>query len=211
MTYNNSIQVVASHYNFDKYVDAARWNSYYHQIAETLAFAAKTALIIGVGDNIVPMILSQQGVSVTTFDFDKDLQPDIVGDVTDIENILTKDGFQKFDVLLCCQVLEHLPYDYFEKTLAQFRNVANNVILSLPFSAHKYHINIKLPLIKIRFSFYINWVFTKYKFNGQHYWEIGRKGFFKNKIIKSIKKIFTVKKVFLATHNNYHLFFILHS
>jgi hypothetical protein len=38
------IQVDASHYNFNAYVDLPRWNSYWHQIEETIAFDPKTVL-----------------------------------------------------------------------------------------------------------------------------------------------------------------------
>ncbi|MDR1985248.1 MAG: class I SAM-dependent methyltransferase [Prevotellaceae bacterium] len=204
---SRSVQVAASHYQFQEYVDNGRWNSYWHQITETLAFAPKTVLIVGVGDNIVGKMLAEQGVQVYTFDFDKELHPDFAGDVADIDDVL-QDNY--FDVIVCCQVLEHLPYDRFEDILQQLRLHARNVIISLPYSGIKYKFEIKLPVIKtLKVNLYIHKFFRKYLFDGQHYWETGTKGYSKKRVTKSMKKFFTVKKRFIAPNNLYHLFFVL--
>jgi len=201
------IQVDVRHYDFGAYVDLPHWNSYWHQIAETIAFMPKTVLIIGIGDNIVGNILARQGIRVYTFDFDKELHSDFVGNITDIDGVLQG---KRFDVILCCQVLEHLPYAKFEFILDKLRAIANNVIISLPYSAIKYKIEIKLPLIKnVRIPVYIHKFYKSHYFDGQHYWEIGKRGYTKQRIRQSIKKYFTIKNQFLATHNAYHLFFIL--
>jgi hypothetical protein len=201
------VQVDVSHYNFEDYADLDRWNSYWHQIAETLSFAPETVLIIGIGDNIVGNILTTFGIQVYTFDLDEKLHPDFVGNITEIDNVLNG---KKFDLILCCQVLEHLPYDLFETILGKLKAIADNVIISLPYSAIKYKIEMKLPIIKnVRIPIYIHKFYNNYKFEGQHYWEIGNRGYTKRKVTKSVKKYFTVKKRFVVPHNMYHLFFIL--
>ena len=52
-------------------------------------------LEIGVGNRTVSNYLKENGVDITTFDFDKELKPDIVGDVRDMKGI--KDN--SFDVV----------------------------------------------------------------------------------------------------------------
>lgn len=52
-------QVKAEHYSFLKYVNEARWLSYYTQIRETLSVNPRKVLVIGVGDHIVPDILEK--------------------------------------------------------------------------------------------------------------------------------------------------------
>jgi hypothetical protein len=48
-------------------LDLARWNSYRHQIAETMFLNPQTVLIVGVGDNVVWEILSKQGINQEIF------------------------------------------------------------------------------------------------------------------------------------------------
>ncbi|MDR0581534.1 MAG: class I SAM-dependent methyltransferase [Prevotellaceae bacterium] len=203
----NNVQVKASHYDFQRYTDLPRWTSYWHQLAETLALSPKTALIIGVGDNIVGKLLAAQGIQVYTFDFDKDLHPDFEGDVAHIDVLL---GDKKFDVILCCQVLEHLPYDRFEDILQQLERHAGHIIISLPYSAMKYKMELKLPVIKtVKLNIYIHKFFKRHQFDGEHYWEIGTRGHTKRSVLKSMRKFFTVEKWYVATYNSYHVFFIV--
>jgi hypothetical protein len=206
---NNSstIQVNTVHYNFDTYVNLPRWNSYWHQIVEAVILKPQTVLIIGIGDNIVGKILQKQNIKVYTFDFDKELNPDFIGNVTEICDVLQE---KHFDVILCCQVLEHFPYDKFESTLQKLKQVADNVIISLPYSPIKFMINISLPYIGNRIiTLDIPRFYKKFKFNGEHHWEIGQKGYGKRKIEYSIRKIFNIQKQFVVPYNHYHIFFIL--
>ncbi|MDR0733165.1 MAG: class I SAM-dependent methyltransferase [Dysgonamonadaceae bacterium] len=204
---NSALQVEKSHYNFQTYTDLPRWTSYWHQITETLALSPKTALIVGIGDDIVGRVLAEQGVQVYTFDFDKNLHPDFWGDVVEIDTVLRD---KRFDVILCCQVLEHLPYDKFEPVLQQLQRHAKNVIISLPYSAIKYKIDVHLPIVKtVKLTIHIHKFFKRHKFDGQHYWEIGTRGYTKRRIRNSMEKFFTVAKWYVAPYNAYHVFFIL--
>ena len=207
MYQENNVQVKTGHYDFQRYTDLPRWTSYWHQLAETLALVPKTALIIGVGDNIVGKLPAAQGIQVYTFDFDKDLHPDYEGNVAHIDVLL---GDKKFDVILCCQVLEHLPYDRFEDILRQLERHAGHIIISLPYSAMKYKMELKRPVIKtVKLNIYIHKFFKRHKFDGEHYWEIGTRGHTKRSVLKSMRKFFTVEKWYVATYNSYHVFFIV--
>jgi hypothetical protein len=202
-----SIQVEVSHYDFKNYLELPRWTSYWHQIEETLSLSPETALVIGVGDGIVVTLLEKYGVKVYTLDFDKLLHPDFEGDVADVDVIL---GDKRFDVLLCCQVLEHLPYDRFEDILRQMAKHASHVVVSLPYRAIKYKFEIKLPVIKLmKTDVFIHNFFRVHKFDGEHYWEIGTRGYSRRTVLKSMAKYFKVEKCFVAPYNTYHMFFIL--
>ncbi len=50
---------------------------------------------------------------------------------------------------------------------------------------------------------------TKLKYQGSHYWEIGRKGYPIKKIRKDLSKFFKIKKEFRALPNPVHYFFVL--
>ena len=72
-----------------------------------------------VGDGFVARILRDANVQVTTLDIQADLKPDVLGSV---ERIPLPD--HSFDISICCQVLEHLPFDQFETCLKELHRVA---------------------------------------------------------------------------------------
>ncbi|NOY35618.1 MAG: class I SAM-dependent methyltransferase, partial [bacterium] len=116
-------QTGKQHY-FENYDHKARWLSYYYQIREIKK--GEKVLEIGIGNGTVADYLRKRS-SIVTMDIDKELNPDIVGDVLNIpfEN-------KEFDVVLCAEVLEHLPFEYFEKALKEIRRVGKRAIISLP-------------------------------------------------------------------------------
>lgn len=204
------VQVKREHYKFDKYLHIRRWGSYYNQIKEVLEHDAKNVLLIGEGDGIVSGILCKLGIHVTTFDFAEDLNPDIVGDVREIENRVEKNFY---DCILCCEVLEHLEFKYFEGIIRSFCKVVKKngiIILSLP--QHKVWIKIHVDLVKwqikqiLMIPKFWKWKIT---FKGEHYWEIGAKGYSKRKILHCLKKECNIEKHYTAFENPYHWFCIL--
>jgi hypothetical protein len=223
---HNQIQVNCRHYNIQKYVDIARWSSYFYQIKETLELKPVTVLIIGIGDNVVGNVLSiQQGIDVFTYDFDKELNPDFVGDITEIDTVL---GGKQFDAVLACQILEHLPYSRFEEVLKKLRAVGKHVIISLPHTRVNLTFSVKLhhrSTGSLHLGIFQWWKelickeenvadhkkpwWRMYKKNPEHYWEIGKGQYTKRKIRKSIEKYFSINKCFLATGNHDHIFYVL--
>ncbi|MDR0811035.1 MAG: class I SAM-dependent methyltransferase, partial [Paludibacter sp.] len=138
--------------DFKSYVSVQRWSSYWHQITEILDLQPATVLIIGCEDGIVGKFVGQYGINVSTFDLNPTLQPDYVGDVREIDKILNG---KRFDVIVCCQVLEHIPYEHFEDILQKFSKLAKNVIISLPYAYSIYSITLNIPKLKLfnkRFS-----------------------------------------------------------
>ena len=210
---NRDVQVKKEHYRFSNYVSYKRWVSFYSQVFEGLDTEGKDILYIGVGDKTVVNILKSFGKNVTTFDFDSNLKPDICGSITDIDEILTK----KYDTIICCQVLEHIPFDLFESTLKKLSKCFNErLILSLPNNDRWLKINLVLPKINIQAKkrckklFQKKWDINKQGFK-EHYWEIDIKGkeYSKKNIDNIIGKYFKIKKSFVSYENTYHDFYIL--
>jgi len=211
------VQVDTSHYDFKKYVKHNRWNSYYQQIIETLNCEGKNVLYVGAGDGIVTDTLKKAGKNVKTLDFDKNLKPDYIGSVTDIKKALGKD-WNKFDIILICQVLEHIPFKEFENTVKQLAECAQKrLIISLPNNNRKYRFFVNLPrpigkresVILIRHRFGKKWDIND-QGCGEHYWEIDAKGCPKRKEIAKILKKYTKNLKYYALFNNpYHIFYIL--
>lgn len=198
------IQVNKKHYDFMKYNHIKRWSSYWYQIKEILELNPKSVLEVGPGSGIIGYILKQQEITYKTIDFAKYLRPDYIGDVRNFN--LNK----KFDLVMACQVLEHMPYKYFIKSLKNMEKHSNkDIIISLPYFGPFIKFEFLLyPIIKIN---YLKKIFfpKKLEFDGEHYWEIGRKNYSLKKITIDLENNFIVKKQFLVKENPYHYFFIL--
>lgn len=204
-------QVEKEHYNFLSYLSKARWNSYYHQIEEVLKNNSQNVLIVGKGDGIVPNILKEQIEEVKVFDIAKDLEPDYLGDILEMSNIINK----KFDSILCCQVLEHLPFNKFEQSISELEKVtAKQVIISLPQQNIIFNIGFKIPKIpKIDINICIPKLYKSFTFekdgNREHYWELNVRNYSVIKIRKILEKYFIIKNEYTVKENSYHKFFIL--
>jgi ubiquinone/menaquinone biosynthesis C-methylase UbiE len=83
---------------------------------------------------------------------------------------------------MACQILEHIPFDDFEKALSELKRVAKDyVVISLPRRCSCVEFVIKLPLIRsffkrkfIDLSLVKSLKFKGFEESGQHYWEIDR-------------------------------------
>ena len=69
-------------------------------------------LEIGIGPRLVSSYLIQSNINVVTIDLERKLQPQIVGSVLQLP---IKE--MTFDTVLCCQVLEHFPFENLKKCL----------------------------------------------------------------------------------------------
>jgi len=190
----------------ENYDDEKRWMSYFHQVKEILAFKPESVLVIGKGNGLVAEYLKLNGVKVTALDIDENLKPDVIASVVKMP---FKDN--EFDITLCAQVLEHLPYNDFEKSLLEIERVAKlGAVISLPHFGPAIKFCLKIPLLPpIRFMIKLPYP-IKHKFKGEHYWEIGKRGFGAGKIKNDFKKAgFKIEKDFIVFENPLHHFFIL--
>lgn len=191
--------------SWKKYETAERWASYFTQVDEVLRFNPETCLEIGVGNGIVTHALRNNGVKVTTLDFDHALRPDLVGSV---EKIPCADG--SFDVVVCAEVLEHLPIEKLETCLKELARVSKDgCVISIPHWGRTLRCILDLPALpKIR------WVW-KLPFKsalppgGEHFWELGRKGVNTKDVKSAMAKYFKVEKDWLLAWMPYHHFFRL--
>jgi SAM-dependent methyltransferase len=158
-----------------QYVRGGRVFSYAHQIDTVLSFEPTSVVEIGVGAGMVAAALRSVKIDVTTIDVQPDLSPDVLASVTN----LPFDN-HRFDVALCCQVLEHLPFDRFVPALCELKRVtAKGVVLSLPDCSPHYEVRLRVPKLR-RFA----WVGTRRRdpspdrkarawAQAGHHWEIG--------------------------------------
>lgn len=199
-------QVDKKAYSFSSYSFPGRWVSYFHQIGESLALKPDSILEVGTGDGVYKnYILNNTKILYKNLDIAQDLNPDIVGTVDNIP--LENDSF---DLVCAFEVLEHLPFERFEKCLSELKRVSKKyIIISLPHFGPPIKFCLKIPFIKeIKFSFKIPFS-IRHVFDGQHYWEIGKTGYSSRKIKKIIKSHFVLMKDFIPFENQYHHFYIL--
>ena len=202
----------SSKYKERGYMSPRRWSSYAIQIREAMLMKPERILEIGPGNGIVSNVLKNMGFDVQTLDFDNRLGADYIASITDEKFAKSMEG--KFDVIIACQVLEHIRYEDFPKALRNMRMMASSVILSLPHTelySRIFHLTLKIPGIR-KFSNTWKLIYkpVKHEFNGEHYWDMGTIGFPVRKIKRDIRAAgWRIEKNFLNPDNPYHYFFIL--
>lgn len=201
-------QVSNSHYNFEQYMTKKRWSSLWHQVDESLRCSPVSFLEIGSGSGILGPILKHYGIQYHSVDIDEKLNPTYVGSVTDLPV-----ADSAYDVVACFQVLEHLPYDLFEKGLAEIARVSRKkVIISLPDVKRLWPYSLYIPKFgKVLFHICPPELRKKvHSFDGQHYWEINKYGYELYKIIDAMKKSgLKLERTYRVLENPFHRFFIL--
>ncbi len=197
-----------THKVFDACYDSkGRFNSYYAQIKEVLDLKPKSILEVGVGTSFTCSYLRRFGFQVFTIDILKELGTDLIGSV----NLLPLKN-ECVDVSICFEVLEHLPYFYFEKALLEINRICKSyAVISLPDSSYYLGFSIKFPLTipSPLFSF-PKTIHRKLDSGSAHHWEIGRNGYPLHKIKDDIKKSgFSIKKTYRVFENPFHRMFLL--
>jgi hypothetical protein len=199
-------QVEKAHYQFVTYVTKERWNSFWHQISELVSLNPEVVLEIGPGPGLFKALACQFGIKVETLDIDPLLSPDIVASATAIP---CKDA--KYDVACAFQVLEHFLYKDSLVVFEQMARVSKRyVLISLPDAKTIYRIAFQLPIFGLKQIFIPKpqLIAKRHRFNGQHYWEIGTRGYSLRKVIKDFEKVMKLVKTYRVPENSYHRFFL---
>lgn len=193
------------HFDWATYLAKPRWNSFWHQIDETLAAKPETCLIIGSGDGIVADILRARGVAVTTCDIVDDLAPDVVADVRDLPF-----PADSFDVTICCQVLEHIEWDTVPAALGQLARVTRaRVVLSVPDQGRFIDLAVNVGRGRRFFRRVAVPGAKDWAFNGVHYWELGAAQTPVHRFRDLLWGPFHTLSEYRVRENSYHRFFVL--
>jgi len=199
-------------------IDLSNWFRYYFIIKEVIEEKPKSILEIGVGNKIVKNCLKGLVKNYQTMDINPKLNPDILLDLRETKLELK----EKFDCLICAEVLEHMSFSDLDKNLFNIHNYLDEkgkaiitiphrrarFMMITPFSYYKPLI-ITLP-VWIKSSpklFYQQVIKNNVWIDPNHCWEIGD-GKIKEKDIKeSIGKAgFSIKKFKKLLHVD---FFVL--
>jgi len=208
-------------YHYNNYDSKGRFCSYWHQINEVLSVPSEQILEVGVGNGFVSSYLKNKRLKVITLDIDKRLNPDVIGSVLELPF-----PDESFDVVTCCEVLEHLTYEDFRKGLSEIFRVSKlRAILSLPdiSKAYPLHVNIpkigeikkliplpgvKKPTRNLNHGHHLEQ--GEYAYSVPHCWEIGEAGYSLSRISNDIETIgFKIAKTYRVFEQPYHRFFVL--
>ncbi len=199
------IQVEPEHYADLTYDKKERFLSYWHQIDEVLTRQPESMLEVGIGNGFVSRYLRRAGVDVHTLDFDERLEPDTVGSVLELP---FDDG--EFDMSCCFETLEHLPWDVFTPAVRELKRVARRwVLLSLPDVTPYVRVDINRSRNEVAHVLkdLPNPRPDEHEFDGQHYWELGKRGYSIDKILNTLRaEGLEVESSFRVFEMPYHRF-----
>lgn len=200
-------QVDKSHYKFQNYLPKERWCSLWHQLDEVIQLKPEKVLEIGPGPGVFKQMALLMDVSVETLDLDPELKPDHVGSATALPFMTSA-----YDIVCAFQMLEHLPYDVSLIAFKEMVRVSQRyVVISLPDARpvwrYQLHIprfgmcNLLVPRPQLRVK--------EHKFDGEHYWEINKRGYKFNRIISDFSQAdVQLIKTYRVPENPYHRFFV---
>lgn len=171
-------------------------NTYYQYRDIQLCGDIKKILIIGPGQGLDTQVLKCWRYEVTTFDIDKMFNPDVIGSVHDLSMF----GNGSFDVVTVSHVLEHLAVPYLDVCLSELARVSKYCLIYLPVAGRHFQLRLKMDLKGIDLSFILDLFnyfhrpdgITPRYCGGQHYWEVGMRGFRAVDMIRRFHKYFRV-------------------
>lgn len=156
----------------------------------------KKILIIGPGQGLDTQVLKWRNYEVTTFDIDETFKPDVLGSVHDLS--MFKDS--SFDIVIASHVLEHLAIPYLDRCLSELARVGRYCIVYLPVAGRHFQVRLKMDLKGINLSFILDLFNYFHKPDGitprycagQHFFEIGMRGFRVADLVRRFEKHFAV-------------------
>jgi SAM-dependent methyltransferase len=167
-------QVDATEHYGESYLGLPRLVVIWRQAKEVarLVPGGGEVLEIGPGAGYATFLLRTWGMRVTTMDFDPKINPDVVGDVT---NPCFMTG--SFDCVLAAQVLEHIPLEEFETAVKELARITKRyVVITLPAPLIGLAGLLNAPSFSpVPFTMGLPY-YVKHQFDGQHYWELGKRG-----------------------------------
>lgn len=210
MIENDNTKLARDHYLGD-YDKLPSFVSYYYQVDLFRRLDCHNMLEIGIGNKTVSTYLRHHGYDITTCDYNEALQPNHVADIRDLPF-----DDNSFDVVMACEILEHLPWSDVPKALSQLHRVTKRyAIISLPVTQLFFEVVIKFPLIlqifkRLWFDIFLSVPCAIFKRNSKiHHWEIGLQGFSLRKIRQTFRTRFDIITEARPVLNPRHRFFVL--
>ncbi len=196
-----------SAYYSDHYFKLNQLCSFAHQIHDVARLKPTSLIEVGIGNGFTSSFLKRAGMDVVTVDINPDLTPDICASIAEMPSHLQG---RVFDLVVCCEVLEHLPLDEFDASLRVLRESGKRLYLTLPNSYRTFGIGgfLRLPKLPLRrFDAQIELPLRK-SMPKEHFWEVGSSAETdKREIRKRLLKYYNRVDVRRDALNPYHIAF----
>ncbi len=190
-------------------------NSYYQYRDVQSCGDARKLLVVGPGQGLDTQVFRWRGYDVTTLDIDETFGPDVIGSVHDLSVF----DEASFDAVIVSHVLEHLPAPYLNGCLKELSRVGKYSIIYLPVAGRHFQFRAQFDTKCIDLSFILD-VYNRFhkpdgvtpKYcGGQHYWEIGYRGFRVKDMEERMLPFFEIISVYRNPNWNPSMNFVLRS
>lgn len=202
-------QVEPNYFNMP-YLSRERWISFWYQLMEVMKTKPESVLEIGPGPGIVMRVLREMGVLGVSVDIDSRLRPTVGADVTKLPF-----GDKSFDCVLAAEVLEHISFAEVAGAVKELARVSRkSIVITLPhYSRFSPSIALKIfPFVpRVQKVFPISLFPPLHRFDGQHYWEIGKRETPISKVRQLLAATYGFKltRDYLIEENPFHHVFVL--
>jgi hypothetical protein len=159
-------------YFSDRYFSMRHLCSFAHQLHHIHGMHPKSAMEIGIGNGFVSAFLRRSGLSVLTADINPALEPDICAPLSEVRSKIAA----PVDLVICCEVLEHMPLELLDENLDHLRSLGSRLFLTLPNSYRTWGLGgfAFLPKLAPRaVDLVVNFPWRHPIAGGPHFWEVG--------------------------------------
>lgn len=195
-------------YFSESYFSMPQLCSFAHQINSINAMKPKSAIEIGLGNGFVSTFLDRMNVPVTTADINPALSPDICAPLDELKTLVSK----KYDLVICCEVLEHMPLEKLDENIDHLRSLGERLFMTLPNSYRTWGVSglSFLPKLGVKmFDFNLDIPWKRPIAGGPHFWEVGySKDCSRKSIVGKLEKRYSTVKSGRFSLNPYHVWFV---
>jgi len=206
--YQREATLPRENYLTEAYFSIEQLWSFSEQIYRIRLSKPKNIIEVGVGNGFVSNILKLSGLDVLTCDINPDLNPDIISSVEELPKNVRSGAYE---LISCCEVLEHMPFEKFEKSINIFASLSDNLFLTLPVSGRIIGIGGLFMKSWGRrwFSWWIHIPSKLYQMATMHYWEIGyEKKYQTRALVKILEMYYECVETNTFRLNPYHQYFM---
>lgn len=195
-------------YFSDSYFSMPQLCSFAHQLNFIHSMRPTSAIEIGLGNGFVSTFLRRSGVPVVTADINPALEPDICAPLDQVRSLIDSPK----DVVICCEVLEHMPLEELDANLDHLRSLGRRLFLTLPNSYRSWGFSgfSFLPKLGARlYDLNLDIPWKRPIAGGPHFWEVGYSAeCSRTAIVKRLRKRYPSVRSGRFALNPYHVWFI---
>lgn len=197
-------------YFSNHYFSMVQLTSHAQQIHDINALNPVSVLEIGIGNGFTSSFLRLAGHDITTADINDDLEPDYVAPLAELPGLMKG---RQFDLVACCEVLEHMPWDEFENSISTMRQLSPRLYLTLPNYAKFFGFSGFLDIPRIRRLMNVGaYLPIPRKISPEHFWEVGTSRENSARAIKAIlRRYYPRVRDYSYRLNRYHHAFVCES